>query len=164
MSTRRRCRAPIVIAGLVAGVLLAGASSASGYWSVSNTHAGTSIAGYTAPAPATMTCANSGLPPLTQTATMTWSAVAGANRYNVVISRADGVSTTTVLTTTSVALNGGLLGNLLSGLLAPTTLTVRVYPAYVNGSNGLWISPSSRAYTATSVLLPIGTTCGAAVP
>ncbi|MFB7252284.1 hypothetical protein [Microbacterium sp. NPDC056234] len=164
MRTRRRSRSRIMLAGLLAGVVLAGSSTASAYWSASNTHTGTSVAGYTAPAPATMTCANSGLPPLTQTATVSWSTVAGANRYNVVISRTGGASTTNVVSTTSARLDSGLLGNLLTGLLAPTTLTVRVFPAYVNGSSGLWISPNSRAYTATSVLLPIGTTCGAAVP
>ncbi|WP_243225940.1 hypothetical protein [Microbacterium sp. CIAB417] len=96
---------------------------------------------------------------------MTWANVTGANRYRVVISRADGTSTAVVLSTNSIALNQGLLGDLLSGLLSPTTLTVRVYPAYENSAtSGLWTSTSSRAYTATSVLLPIGTTCGAAVP
>ena len=164
MSARTGRMRWIAAVSLLTAFLIAGGSSANAYWSVSATHAGSATAQLTLPAPTTMSCSNSGLPPLLQTATLSWSTVTGANRYNLVATRADGTSSTAVLTTNSAALTNGLLGNLLSGLLAPTTLTVRVYPAYENSTaSGLWISPNSKGYTATSVLLPIGTTCGAAV-
>ena len=162
MSTRRRCRAPIVIAGLVAGVLLAGSSSASGHWSVSNTHAGTSVAGYAAPAPATMTCANQSIL-LVSVARVSWTAVAGSTGYRVVVARASGGTPRTIdQTATSIDLSSGVLGDLLTGLLAPTILTVTVAPTY-NAGGGIWVSPNTRGHQANATVLPIGTTCRGSV-
>lgn len=163
MNDRRRLRPQITGAALLAAVLLAGSSSASAYWSVSNTHTGTATAGYTAPAPTTMSCTNQSVV-LVAVARVSWTAVNGATGYRVVVTRASGgVPVTRDVTTTSIDLSSGVLGDLLTGLLTPTVLTVRVAPIY-NTGNGIWVSPNSRSYTANASAVPIGTTCGAAVP
>ena len=158
MSVRRRYRWRIAIAAVLAGVVMAGSSSASGYWSVSNTHTGTSVARYSAPAPATMTCTNQSIL-LIAVARVSWAAVAGATGYRVVVARASGGTPKTIdQTTTSIDLSSGVLGDLLTGLLTPTTLTVTVAPTYSAGA-GLWVSANTRAYQANAAVLPIGTTC-----
>ena len=162
MSAPRRHRSRIVIAGLVAGILFAGSASASAYWSASNTHAGTSVAGYTAAAPTTISCVNQSIL-LVSVARVSWTSVAGATGYRVVVTRASGGTPVTVdQTATSIDLSSGVLGDLLTGLLAPTVLTVRVAPTFSAG-NGIWVSSNSKAHTANAAVLPIGTTCGAAV-
>lgn len=160
-SGRRRARralGPVLGGMLIAGLLAAGGGTAYAYWSAQASHAGSAPAELSLPAPATMSCTNTGI--LTSTARVSWSPVTGATGYRVTVTRASGGTPVQVdQPGTSVDLNTGLLGGLLTGLLAPTDLTVRVAPLYAAGDSGAWVSPNTRAYVASARLLPIGTTC-----
>ncbi|MGM1016559.1 MAG: hypothetical protein ACQEW8_03370 [Actinomycetota bacterium] len=159
----RRVRIGLVSALLVA-LMAGGGGAAHAFWSAQSTHTGTSTAGLSLPAPASTSCQNQSLL-LVAVARVSWAAVPGATGYRVVITRASGGTPVVVnQTATAINLSSGVLGDLLTGLLAPTTLTVRIFPTYSSGSSGLWVSPNSRAHTANAAVLPIGTTCGTAVP
>lgn len=153
-----------IISTLLAAFVAGGGGAAHAFWSAQTTHTGTSIAGLSLPAPASISCANQSIV-LVAVARVSWAAVPGATGYRVVVTRASGGTPVVIdQTATAINLSSGVLGDLLTGLLAPTTLTVRVFPTYSSGSSGLWVSSTSRAHTASATILPIGTTCGTAVP
>lgn len=159
----RRIRVGIISALLIT-LVGGGGGAAHAFWSAQTTHTGTSTAGVSLPAPASTSCQNQTLL-LVAVARVSWPAVPGATGYRVVVTRASGGTPVVIdQTATAINLSSGVLGDLLTGLLAPTTLTVRIFPTYSSGSSGLWVSPNSRAHTANAAVLPIGTTCGAAVP
>lgn len=149
---------------LVVALLFGGGSAAYAYWSASNAHAGSAIARVDLPQPASISCQNQGLWPLATFARVSWAQVPGADGYLVVVTRASGGAPfEQYQTSRQIDLTEGVLGDLLSGLLNPTTLTVRVYPAINAGTGGIWESPNTVAHTASAVLLPIGSTCGSPV-
>ncbi|MGW8483479.1 hypothetical protein ACWGJP_10080 [Microbacterium sp. NPDC055903] len=158
--SRGFARLRLAVAALaIGGLLCVAPSPAIARWSASSTHTGSALAGITLSASTTISCVNQSII-LVSVARVSWTAVTGATGYRVVVTRSsDGTSTTRDQTTTSIDLSSGVLGDLLTGLLAPSALTVRVYPL-VNNGNGAWVSPNSRAFGANATVLPIGTTCG----
>lgn len=158
LSRGRHSLRAATIAMLIALIVATGSGTAYAYWSTQTAHSGSAVAGVALPMPATMTCQNMSII-LVSVARVSWAAVPGATGYRVVVSRASGGTSTTINQTgTSIDLSSGVLGDLLTGLLAPSVLTVRVYPTYSAGA-GIWVSANSRAWTANATALPIGTTC-----
>lgn len=159
--TRVRMRTALITL-LVAICCIVGGGVAHAYWSASHTHVGTSTAGALLPAPDSITCRNQSIV-LIAVAEISWTAVTDASGYRVTVTRASGGATfTTHLDgedNTSIDLSTGVLGDLLTGLLAPTLLTVTVTPYLDAGSGGRWLGPDSVSSTASARLLPIGTLC-----
>lgn len=131
-------------AALTLALVVAVPSSSWASWSTTASPAAPSVNAATVPAPAALDCASSGLLVLRK-ATVSWSPIAGATSYNVIISNPDGsVSGQTNTTGTSIALTGTLLNNLLGGLIAVLfgsgNATVRVQAVHSSG----WVSGLSE--------------------
>lgn len=152
---RRGCG---IAAVAIAALLLATPGSAHAYWSASTTHTGTSTAGISLPAPSSTSCQNLSII-LVSVARVSWPAVTGATGYRVIVTRASGGAPQTIdVTSPSIDMSSGVLGDLLTGLLAPTDLVATVHPTFSAGS-GIWVSPNSRGHRVRAAVLPIGTTC-----
>jgi hypothetical protein len=144
---------------LALALLMSGGGIAQAYWSSARTQVGSSIAAVSLPAPATVGCTNQSIL-LVSVAKVSWSAVPGAGGYRVTVTRASGGTPLVIdQTATSIDLSTGVLGDLLSGLLSPTVLTVKVQPYQDAGAGGRWVSSSFVPAQANARLLPIGTTC-----
>lgn len=155
---KRNARLWIALA-LAVTMAMVGGGVAQAYWSASRTHVGSSVATAGLAAPATIGCENRSIV-LAAVARVSWVEVAGADGYRVTVTRASGGTPFVIdQTTRSIDLSTGVLGDLLSGLLAPTVLTVKVQAYRDAGAGGRWVSDSSVTAQARAALLPIGTTC-----
>jgi len=155
---RRRPRVRFA-AALALIATLVGGSAAQAYWSASRTHVGSSVATAALAAPETIGCANMSIV-LVSVARISWSAVSSASGYRVTVTRASGGTPFVIdQSSRSIDLSTGVLGDLLSGLLAPTTFTVQIQAYRDAGAGGRWLSDSTVTSSANARVLPIGTTC-----
>jgi hypothetical protein len=151
-----------MLAVIVATVLTLGVPASSwAYWRATAPEVTATLSAGTVAAPSGISCTTVG-GTLSRSAQVSWPAVAGAASYRVTIANASGTtSAQQTVTSPTITITQGLLGDLLSGLIATllggNPLYVSVETVHTSG----WISPTHTARQAVSqTLLPVGVKCG----
>lgn len=141
---KRRVWRTSVALGLAAFIMLTVPASSWGYWSASTEPISAPLGTGLVNPPAVVSCTPSGILVFRQ-ANVSWTEAPDAT-YNVIISNADGsISEQTSVSDNYIALTGGVLNNLLGGLVSALfgsgNAIVSVQTVHASG----WVSENSAA-------------------